>query len=77
MPHRNLFIAGVPATGKSWLGSWLAQEHGYLHIDAEEAGGEDFDSVNIRNEWDLSVAKTPALLISLTFRASGPDTPLP
>jgi hypothetical protein len=25
----------------------------------------------------MSFAKTPAPLISLTFRASGPDTPLP
>jgi hypothetical protein len=27
MPH-HLFLAGVPATGKSWLGRWLAEQHG-------------------------------------------------
>jgi len=32
MNHHNLFVAGVPATGKLWLGSRLAQEHGYLYI---------------------------------------------
>src|SRR5438093_3341302 len=32
----HLFVAGVPATGKTWLGCWLA-ERGYIHIDAEKA----------------------------------------
>lgn len=47
-PH--LFIAGVPCTGKSLLGSWLEKEHGYIHIDAE--GGVDFDRAGVHREWD-------------------------
>jgi hypothetical protein len=35
-----------------WLGYWLAEEHGYVHIDAEKAGGADFDRVGAHNEWD-------------------------
>ena len=50
--HRRLFIAGVPATGKSLLGQWLAENHGYIHIDAERDGGADLDRVGIHNKWD-------------------------
>ncbi len=47
-----LFVAGVPATGKSWLGKWLAEQHGYLHINAERDSGVDFDRAGIHGEWD-------------------------
>jgi hypothetical protein len=52
MPREHLFIAGVPATGKSWLGQWLAESHGYVHIDAEIDGGADFDRAGVHDEWD-------------------------
>jgi hypothetical protein len=50
-PH-ELFIAGVPATGKSWLGRWLAENHGYVHIDAERDNGADLDRAGVHPEWD-------------------------
>jgi hypothetical protein len=53
--ERPLFLAGVPATGKSWLGCWLA-EHGYIHIDAEKDGGADFDRTALHQEWNNLVA---------------------
>ena len=52
MTCHDLFVAGVPATGKSWLGQWLTEEHGYLHIDAERDKGADFDRVGVHDEWD-------------------------
>lgn len=52
MIRHDLFVAGVPATGKSWLGQWLAEEHGYVHIDAERDGGADFDRARVHYEWD-------------------------
>lgn len=52
MIRHDVFIAGVPATGKSWLGQWLAEEHGYIHIDAERDDGTDFDRVGIHRQWD-------------------------
>lgn len=52
MMSHDLFVAGVPATGKSWLGQWLAKEHGYLHIDADRDRGADFDRAGVHNEWD-------------------------
>jgi hypothetical protein len=48
----GLFVAGVPATGKSWLAQWLAANQGYLHIDAEKNGGADFEQAGIHKEWD-------------------------
>src|SRR5919108_1798579 len=51
-PH--LFVAGVPATGKTWLGSWLA-ERGYIHIDAEKDNGADLDRMALHQEWNCLV----------------------
>jgi len=50
--QRILFISGVPATGKTWLGEWLVKEQGYIHIDAEKNNGADFDRLNLHREWD-------------------------
>jgi hypothetical protein len=52
MMSHGLFVAGVPATGKSWLGTWLAERHGYVHIDAEKDEGADFDRAGVHREWD-------------------------
>ncbi|TMA77890.1 MAG: hypothetical protein E6J74_42385, partial [Deltaproteobacteria bacterium] len=56
MTHHEIFVAGVPATGKSWLGQWLAEQHGYVHIDAERAGGADLDRAGVHNEWDQLIS---------------------
>jgi hypothetical protein len=53
-PH--LFIAGVPCTGKSLLGGWIDKNCGYIHIDAERAGGADFDNAGVHREWDELIA---------------------
>jgi hypothetical protein len=52
MPLTHLFVAGVPATGKTWFGEWLAKKHGYFHIDAERDYGVDFDKLGVHAEWD-------------------------
>lgn len=31
-------LAGVPASGKTYFGEWLAMNHGYIHIDVEKRG---------------------------------------
>lgn len=53
---RHIFLGGIPATGKSWLGSWLAEQHGYLHVDAERNGGTDFDVGDLHQAWDELIA---------------------
>ncbi|MBI4479231.1 MAG: hypothetical protein HY651_04325 [Acidobacteria bacterium] len=59
MPQ-HLFFAGVPCTGKSLLGEWLAKNHGYLHIDTEIYGGSDFDRAGIHAEWNDLIATKQA-----------------
>jgi hypothetical protein len=48
-PH--LFFSGVPCTGKSLLGGWLAKERGYIHIDAERKNGIELKEAGIYDEW--------------------------
>jgi predicted kinase len=57
MSNQRLFVGGVPATGKSWLGQWLAANHGYIHIDAERNGGADFDGAGIHADWDDLISR--------------------
>ncbi len=47
----HLFLAGVPATGKTSLGKWL-RKHGYIHLDAERNDGTDFDHFAIHDAWN-------------------------
>lgn len=35
---RNLFLAGIPASGKSTFGRYLQREHGFVHLDIEISG---------------------------------------
>lgn len=41
----SLFVAGMPGCGKSHFGRWLADHHGYLHIDFEKDQAELFSSM--------------------------------
>jgi hypothetical protein len=50
--ERTLFVSGVPATGKTWLGNWLSGTQGYVHLDVEKEGGADLDRTNLHQEWD-------------------------
>src|SRR5262249_25628536 len=36
LPRGSLFLAGVPATGKSSFGNWLEAQKGYFHLDFDE-----------------------------------------
>src|SRR5688572_10293621 len=54
--NEHLFVAGIPATGKSRLGQWLAETRGYVHIDAERVDGIDFDRVGLHDQWDEVLA---------------------
>jgi hypothetical protein len=65
LPH--LFVGGVPATGKSWLGQWLAERHGYLHIDAERDNGAAFDGLGVHVAWnDLILSgRAPSFLAAI------------
>ncbi len=73
--RHDLFVAGVPATGKSWLGRWLAEERGYVHIDAERDGGADLDRAGVHREWDelISTCRATRFVEAIPGRDQGQD----
>lgn len=53
--NSSFFVSGVPCTGKTWLGSWLQENEGFQHVDAEKDKGRDLDTLGIHEEWDMVV----------------------
>lgn len=53
-----LFVAGIPASGKSHFGRWLQAIHGYLHIDAEIPG--QLDAYALHEVWDAGLRQANA-----------------
>jgi hypothetical protein len=51
-PRPLALVSGIPATGKSSFGRWLAEHHGFIHIDVENGG---FRCVNLHAEWVRAV----------------------
>ena len=51
----QILIAGMPATGKSCFGKWLADTKGFIHVDMELSDNEpnSLGSNNLREEWNL------------------------
>ncbi len=52
-----VLVSGVPATGKSAYGSWLREQHGFVHVDVENDG---FGRVGLQDAW-TAVAHLPPL----------------
>jgi hypothetical protein len=69
--NKSFFLAGVPATGKTWVGRWLAENHGYVHIDAEKNIGADFDKVGMHEEWNKLIATGRASAFVASLRGKG------
>ena len=68
-PPSLLYIAGIPASGKSHFGKWLEANHGYLHIDAELPGR--LDALGLHGVWDAALTRTDARLLVDAFRDKG------
>lgn len=64
-----LFLAGIPASGKSHFGQWLQATHDYLHIDAELPG--QLDVHGLHQTWDAGIAQTNAQAFVEAVRALG------
>ena len=48
LPPKSIFLAGVPATGKTYFGDWLEKNYNYLHLDIENK--ESVINHNLLNE---------------------------
>ena len=54
MGQVQFLIAGISATGKSHFGRWLAETHGFLHVDMELHDGDPYSWGwnRLRKEWN-------------------------
>jgi len=54
MEKVQILIAGIPASGKSSFGKWLADTKGFLHVDMELLDNEpgSLGKNGLRKEWD-------------------------
>ena len=50
---RALLIAGIPSSGKTYFGEWLATHHGYLHID--DVNGNCLRGHGLQPAWEESL----------------------
>jgi shikimate kinase len=46
---KRIIIAGVPATGKTFMGDYMENNLGFKHFDVENMKEEDAREINIRN----------------------------
>src|SRR5438270_1286276 len=49
MKGRHLLISGIPCSGKSTFGGWLAAAKKFVHIDMEKSG---LDEQDLRATWE-------------------------
>ena len=42
---RTILITGIPGTGKTWMGDYMAQHHNFTHCDIEATGTPDLDRI--------------------------------
>jgi len=66
---RLALISGIPGTGKTCFGDWLANQHGFVHIDLEASGlGADVWSMEPAVFIDRARAGRPDLVVTWGFR---------
>lgn len=49
LPCRVLLLAGIPASGKTTYGTWLAAKKGWFHVDLERPGA--LEAAGLRAAW--------------------------
>jgi hypothetical protein len=64
-----IFVAGVPAAGKSHFGRWLESNCGFIHIDPEE--NDQLDALAIHQLWDDCFVSRSCLPFAEALRQLG------
>jgi len=67
---RMLLIAGIPAAGKSHFCAWLAEHHGFVHVDPERPGC--LDELSITGAWGQALREDDPTELLSALRALGP-----
>lgn len=63
-----LFVAGWPASGKSYFGNWLEYEKNFLHIDAEKEKGNRLHELGIDELWKDAVMTNNSMPFAAELR---------
>jgi hypothetical protein len=59
---RLIFLSGIPATGKTFFGQWLAREHDFIHVEIENKSVRETLGIDVG--WDtLKAHRQPGPLI--------------
>src|ERR1017187_9558778 len=60
MDKIQILIAGIPASGKSTFGKWLAKTHGFIHVDMElpDTGPGGLKALGLGSEWKAFLLET-------------------
>jgi hypothetical protein len=61
-----LFLAGIPASGKSTFGRWLEANHGFVHIDPEE--DKRLANLGLESAWAPCVTSADCSAFSTALR---------
>jgi hypothetical protein len=67
---KMLLIAGIPAAGKSHFCAWLAENHGFVHVDPERPGC--LDELSITGAWGQALRDDDPTELLSALRALGP-----
>jgi hypothetical protein len=63
---RTVLISGIPATGKTCFGNWLAHRHGFRHVDVEKGDGPH-PGMEANGFLDAARAGHPDLVVTWGF----------
>lgn len=69
-----LFVAGIPASGKSHFCRWLARGHQVIHVDVEEGGR--LAALGLNRAWQEMVSPRGPTNLIAALRALGPRVAL-
>lgn len=67
MPRKLFLLTGIPGTGKTTIGDWLSQEHGFLHINAEGLLNADSSHYLLIQYFDQALLSGRDVVISWGF----------
>lgn len=69
-----VLISGIPASGKSSYGRWLAREKGFMHLDVEQPGV--LRQTGLEAQWNDMFAAASVELFVKALRLAGPPVVL-
>ena len=64
-----LHLSGIPASGKSFFGRWLASKHKYIHVDVEQPGR--LHALGLEIVWNECFSRNDASSLAKALKGLG------